>query len=73
MYEILLSYGRIEEFIEFASIIGDYQTVILYFINQGDIEKAIEKINWFLTCSDDQETLKLLTDIFSEYLKIVYL
>jgi len=68
MYEILLSYGRIEEFIEFASIIGDYQTVILFFINQGDIEKAIEKINWFLTCSDDQETLKLLTDIFSEYL-----
>ena len=68
IYQLLLSYGRIEEFIEFASLMGDYQRVILFFINQGDIEKALEKINWFITCTDDQETLEKLTDIFSEYI-----
>ena len=31
IYQLLLNYGRIEEFIEFASLMGDYQRVILYF------------------------------------------
>ena len=53
---------------EFASIIGDYEKIFFYLINHDDIDTAIEKINWFLNCSDDQETLTKLSEIFSKYI-----
>ena len=67
IYELLLSYGRIEEFIEFSSMMFDFEKAILYYINLGEIDIALEKIEWFLGCSDDEFTLKLLTDIFTNY------
>ena len=66
IYQLLQSYGRIDEFIEFASLMGDFEKVILYFINQQDIDMAIEKLTWFASFSDDKETIKTLTNIFME-------
>ena len=34
MYQILENNGRMEELIEYASIIQDYEKVILYYINE---------------------------------------
>ena len=67
IYEILFNYGRIDEYIEFGSMMFDFEKSILYYINLGEVDKALEKLKWFLGCSDDEFTLKLLTNIFSNY------
>ena len=72
IYQLLQSYGRIDEFIEFASLMGDFEKVILYFINQGEIGMAIEKLTWFASFSDDKETIKTLTNIFLENCHIFF-
>ena len=68
--QLLLHRGKIKEFIEFASIIGDYEQIIFYFINHGQVNEALERINWFISCSDDQETLIMLSDVFSKYINL---
>ena len=68
IYEILFNYERIDEYIEFSSMMFDF---ILYYINLGEVDKALKKKEWFLGCSDDKFTLKLLTNIFSNYSHIV--
>ena len=66
IYQLLQNYGKIQEFIEFASIIGDYEKVILFYINQGEIDEALNKLTWFSSFSEDPEILGKLTQIFSE-------
>ena len=44
IYQLLQNYGRIEEFIEFAELKQDYETVILHYINEKDINKALQKL-----------------------------
>ena len=67
IYEILFNYGRIDEYIEFSSMMFDFEKSILYYINLGEVDMALEKMEWFLGCSDDEFILKLLTNIFSNY------
>ena len=67
IYEILFNYGRIDEYIEFSSMMFDFEKSILYYINLGEVDMALEKMEWFLGCSDDEFTLKLLSNIFSNY------
>ena len=43
----LVSNNKEDEFIEYASIIGDYETVIMYYINQGNISEALDKLITF--------------------------
>ena len=66
IYQLLQNYGKIPEFIEFASLIGDYEKVILYYINQGEIDGALNQLTWFSSFSEDPEILGKLTQIFSE-------
>ena len=63
IFQLLQSYGRMDEFVEYASIMGDYEKVILYYINQHDISAAIEKLTLFAAFADEN-TLKLLQQIF---------
>ena len=72
IYQLLQSYGRTDEFIEFASLMGDFEKVILYFINQGEISTAIDKLTWFASFSEDQPTIQKLTDIFLENCHIFF-
>lgn len=71
IYQMLQNYGKIEEFIESASIMGDFQKVISYYINQGEIDTAIKKITWFASF-DDQKIIKNLTEIFLEHCNIFF-
>ena len=66
IYSLLQAYGRVEEFIEFASIMGDFEKVISSYINQGKISEAADKLSWFSAVCDDSDTLKYLSEIFLE-------
>jgi len=59
IYQLLQNYGRIEEFIEFAELKQDYETVILHYINEKDINKALQKLqNYTIYLGDDEEVMK---------------
>ena len=72
IYEMLLNYGREEEYVEFGSKMGDYEKVILYYVNHGEIDKALEKIEWFVAFSDDEETISKISKIFCTYSHIFF-
>jgi len=71
IYQMLQNYGKIDEFIEFASTMGDFQKVISYYINQGEIDTAIKKITWFASF-DDKDIINQLTEIFLENCNIFF-
>ena len=59
VYPLVKSYGKMDEFIEYASIIGDYETVIMYYINQGNISEALDKLITFASFADDKDTVMI--------------
>ena len=63
---LLRSYGKMEEFILFCSIVADYETVIMYYINRGNIYEALDKLIGFASYIDEEDKngYKLLCDIF---------
>ena len=70
--ELLLNYGRMNEYVEFGSLLGDFEKVILYYIHHDEIDVALDKIEWFMSFSDDEEVLKKLSKIFSDYSHIFF-
>ena len=64
IYELLQSYGRMEEYVEYSSMMGDFERVILYLINQDKIGEALEKLTWFASFTDDKKAMKALSEIF---------
>ena len=71
IYELLQSYGKMEEFLEFASLMSDYEKSILYYINNGEIGTAIEQLTWFSSFATEdtpagKKLLDQLTNIFSD-------
>ena len=66
LYDLIRSYGRMREYIEYASILGDYETVIMYFINSGNINEALDKLINFASFldDDDKENIDKLTSLF---------
>ena len=71
IFQLLKSYGRMDEFVEYASIMGDFENVILYYINQHDINSAIEKLTLFAAFADEN-TLKTLSNIFLSNCRIFF-
>jgi len=63
----LQQYGRVKEFLEFARIKKDYETVILHYINEKDIKNAITNLKNFINNSVSQEKNNHLNSIFSKY------
>ena len=66
VYPLVKSYGRMEEYVEFASIIGDYETVIMFYMNEGKIFEALDKLITFASFTDDRDTeiIENLVNIF---------
>jgi len=71
IFQLLESHGRMDEFVEFASIMGDYENVILYYINQHDISGAIEKLTLFAAFTNE-DGIKILSQIFLNYCHIFF-
>ena len=66
VYQMLQKNGRMEELIEYASIIQDYEKVILYYINEKNIPKAIHKLYQFSNSTNKEDILKKLCNIFQQ-------
>jgi len=62
IYQILLSYGKMDEYEKFSSILEDYKRVVIHRINQGQIDEALEFLN---------ETAGYLTDLPKENMKLL--
>jgi vacuolar protein sorting-associated protein 18 len=45
VYELILSHGRTEVFLHYATVIGDYQRVVEHWVLEEDWEKAIESLS----------------------------
>ena len=65
-YQLLQNYGLIEEFVEFATLIQDYETVILHFINEKNIPSAIHKLKMFVDENKNKDILKKLSNLFMQ-------
>ena len=55
VYYLVKTYGKMDEYIEYASIIGDYESVIMYYINEGKIYEALDKLITFASFTDDKD------------------
>ena len=72
IYHLLQSYGKMEEFADFAAIMGDYESVILYYINEGEVDTALDNLKQFASYMNDKDTLKILSDIFKNNCHIFF-
>ena len=72
IYEILKDKGRMEELIEYATIMQDYETVILYYINEKNIPKVIHKLYQFANSTKNEEILKKLCNIFQQNAHLLF-
>ena len=64
IYQLLISYGKTKEFVEFASLMGDLENAILYYINEGKIDEALENLTIFSSYIDDKKSYEVLKKIF---------
>lgn len=75
IYQLLHHYGRTQEYLEFAELKSDYETVILYYVNEKNFQRAIEKLHNFIKIDKNKrsnnkeksETEEILYNIFSKY------
>ena len=72
VYQILKSNGRMEEFIEYATIMQDYDKVILYYINEKNVPKALHELSLFANSTNKEELLKKLSKIFEQNAPILF-
>ena len=72
VYQILKSNGRMEEFIEYATIMQDYDKVILYYINEKNVPKALHELSLFANSTNREELLKKLSKIFEQNAPILF-
>ena len=71
IYQILLSYGKMEEYEKFCLTLGEYRRVVNHRINQGQIKDALsllsESASWVIDCPEENmELLKKLGNVFLE-------
>ena len=66
VYQILKNNGRMEEFIEYSKIMQDYDKVILYYINEKNIPKALHELTQIANSTTKEEILKKLSHIFEQ-------
>ena len=68
IYQLLQHYGRVNEFIEFAEIKNDFETIILHYINEKDIKNALNNFEYFLNRRNlSQIQREELKNIFIRY------
>lgn len=67
VYQLLQHYGRVNEFLEFAELKKDYETVILHYINEKEIKQGLKKLTEY---SSDSSKMNDLYNIFTRYSNI---
>ena len=72
IYELLQSYGKIEEFLEFALLMNDLEKAVSYYVDQGEIDTALEKLTFNASFAEDPKELDKLAKIFTEHCHIFF-
>ena len=72
IYQLLQSYGKIEEFLEFALLMNDLEKAVSYYVDQGEIDSALEKLTFNASFAEDPKELEKLAKIFSEHCHIFF-
>ena len=72
IYQLLQSYGKIEEFLEFALLMNDLEKAVSYYVDQGEIDSALEKLTFNASFAEDPKELDKLAKIFSEHCHIFF-
>ena len=72
IYQLLKSYGKIEQFLEFALLMNDLEKAVSFYIDQGKIDMALEKITFNASFAEDPKELEKLSKIFSEHCHIFF-
>ncbi|MCQ2819416.1 MAG: hypothetical protein MJ252_19310 [archaeon] len=67
VYQLLQHYGRVKEFIEFANIKNDFETIILHYINEKEIKAALSSLEGFLNKPRNNAQKEELKSIFTRY------
>ena len=71
IYQLLQNYGRIDEFILFADMKEDYETIILHYINEKNIKKALEKITTYCLYIEEEQKIDNLAKIFEKFIFLI--
>ena len=66
IYSLVKSYGKMDEYVEYGAINGDYETVIMHHLNEGNVNEALDKLITFASFADDkdQSSIEQLQNIF---------
>ena len=59
---LLKSYGKMEELVEFSSLMGDLQKVISFYINRNDVDNALEQLTEMASFRNDKIIPQLFLD-----------
>ena len=67
IYQLLLNYGKMKEYTDYASNNSDFERAVFHHINQGQINEAIKALQLYLGFgTEDKNELASLTNIFLE-------
>ena len=66
-YDYLLMYNKQQEFIDFATLKGDYELIIQKLLNHLNYEEILNKLDKFINSDIDETIMKKLIKIFFEY------
>jgi hypothetical protein len=72
IYELLITYGKIDERIEFASLMGDFEKVIYSYILEEKIDVALERLEEFSLYASDANSKERLKDIFLQNCRLFF-
>ena len=72
MFQLLINYGKLDEYEEIYTILEDYKTIIIYRINQGQILYALSFLTDTAAITEKKETLIVLGNIFLENCRLFF-
>ena len=72
IYELLIAYGKLDEQVEFASLMGDFEKVIYSYILEEKIDVALERLEEFSVYASDQNSKERLKQIFLDNCRLFF-
>lgn len=65
VYELILSHGRTDVLLHYATIVGDYQRVIEHYVMNEEWAKAVDQLNRQVPfCSTSAGAARVLSNLF---------
>lgn len=72
IYELLIAYGKLDELVEFASLMGDFEKVIYSYILEEKVDVALERLEEFTVYAPDGNSKERLKNIFLKNCRLFF-